>query len=85
MRLTIAPEAESQLQSLPEHIQKKAHRQFSFLLSNYRHPSLRARKMAGRGVFEARIDIHYRFTFVIYGEEIYVLTIGPHDEGLGKT
>lgn len=84
MRLTIAPEAEEQLLELPLPIQKKANRQFSFLLVNYRHPSLRTRKMGGRKVFEARIDIHYRFTFLIEEENIYILTIGSHDEGLGK-
>ena len=40
--------------------------------------------MGGANIFEARIDIHYRFTFQITGEEIYILTIGPHDLGLGK-
>ena len=40
--------------------------------------------MGGANIFEARIDIHYRFTFQIAGEEIYILTIGPHDLGLGK-
>ncbi|MGI8419723.1 MAG: hypothetical protein ACR2LN_03700 [Candidatus Levyibacteriota bacterium] len=36
------------------------------------------------GDFEARIDYHYRFTFSISAEEIIILSIGPHDEGLGK-
>lgn len=84
MNLVITPQARKALSRLPKAIQKKTKRQFSFLLSNYRHPSLRARKMAGTQVFEARIDIHYRFTFHIEKETIYVLTVGPHDEGLGK-
>jgi len=36
------------------------------------------------GVFEARVDLQYRFTFLIENEIILLLTIGPHDEGLGK-
>lgn len=40
--------------------------------------------MGGENCFEGRIDLHYRFTFVIDGENIYILTVGPHDEGLGK-
>lgn len=84
MNITISPKAEKQLSKLPRSIQKKTHRQFSFLISDYRHPSLFSRKMGGQNIFEARIDIHYRFTFQIEEENIYILTIGPHDEGLGK-
>lgn len=84
MNLVVTPQARKTLSRLPKPIQKKVKRQFQFLLFNYRHPSLRARKMAGAQVFEARIDIHYRFTFHIRKEALYILTIGPHDEGLGK-
>ncbi len=83
MKIIVSPKAEKRLSEPPRHIQKKAHRQFAFLISNYRHPSLRSRKMTG-DVFEARIDIQYRFTFQIATDAIYILTIGPHDEGLGK-
>ena len=84
MNLVISPRARKQLSKHPKSIQTKAKRQFDFLLVNYRHPSLRTRKMGGGEMFEARIDIHYRFTFQIEKNTIYVLTIGPHDEGLGK-
>ena len=84
MKLTIAPEATEQLVKLPKQIQKKANKQFTFLLDNYKYPSLRTRKMGGSSIFEARIDIHYRFTFQVEGENIYILIVGPHDVGLGK-
>ena len=84
MTYTLSPEAAEQLAELPKQVQKKVHKQFSFLLINYRHPSLRARKMGSGNIFEARIDLHYRFTFMIEGENVFVLTIGMHDEGLGK-
>ena len=84
MNITISPKAEKQISKLPQHIQKKTHRQFSFLISDYRHPSLFSRKMGGQNIFEARIDIHYRFTFQIEKEDICILTIGQHDTGLGK-
>jgi len=84
MKLTVAPEATEQLSKLPKQVQNKANRQFTALLTNYRHPSLRTRKTGGGNIYEARIDIHYRFSFQIVGEEIYILIIGPHDEGLGK-
>lgn len=84
MNLTFSKPAEKDYRDLPQNIQNKADKQFAFLLINYRHPSLHARKMSGSDIFEARIDIHYRFTFLVEQDEIYVLTIGTHDTGLGK-
>lgn len=84
MNIIVSPKAEKQLSKLPKHIQKKTHRQFSFLILDYRHPSLHSRKMSGQDLFEARIDLQYRFTFQIEEDTIYILTIGSHDEGLGK-
>lgn len=73
-----------QYKKLPANIQRKFIKQLQFLLSNYRHPSLQTRKMEGIDRFEARIDIHYRFTFELDEKNIILRTIGPHDEGLGK-
>ena len=84
MIINLTKAADKAYQKLPLNIQKKTDKQFELLLSNYHHPSLRTRKMGSTDTFEARIGIHYRFTFQIVGEEIYVLTIGPHDVGLGK-
>lgn len=84
MNLVISPTARKKLKKLPQTIQAKAKKQFNFLITNYRHPSLHARKMTGSNSYEARIDRSYRFTFQIEEESIHVLTIGPHDEGLGK-
>ena len=84
MTVKLTRAAEEEYKKLPLNIQKKTDKQIALLLSNYRHPSLRTRKMGGSGLFEARIDIHYRFSFQIAGEEIFILTIGPHDVGLGE-
>lgn len=84
MILKVSKAAEAGYQKLPLNIQKKADKQFTFLLTNYRHPSLRTRKMGVASIFEARIDLHYRFTFQIETKDIYILTVGPHDVGLGK-
>ena len=73
-----------QHQRLPQSQQKKFAKQLAYLTADLRHPSLRSRKMAGANKFEARIDRHYRFTYIINLNEIWLLTIGPHDEGLGK-
>jgi len=40
--------------------------------------------MAGESHFEGRVDKKYRFTFIVDKEDIYILTVGMHDEGLGK-
>lgn len=84
MTLRFSKKAEIDYAKLPHSIQKKADRKFALLITNYRYPSLRARKMSGRDSFEARIDLQYRFTFEIKSDTIYILTVGPHDEGLGK-
>lgn len=84
MILRFTKKAEKDYKKLPRTIQLKADRQFARLLKDYRHPSLRSRKMLDGYSFEGRIDIHYRFTFQPEEEVIYILTIGPHDEGLGK-
>lgn len=84
MNLTFSKPAKKAYQYLPRNIQIKADKQFTLLLTNYHHPSLKSRKMSGEDKFEARIDRKYRFTFQIEAAEIYILTIGPHDIGLGK-
>lgn len=84
MKIVFTRQAERLYKKLPVQIQKKADKQFTNLLPNYRHPSLRTRKMPGTDRFEARIDIHYCFAFITDEENIVILTIGPHDKGLGK-
>ena len=84
MNLEISDNAKKQLKRLPKNIQQKTHKSFSLLLEDYRHPSLRSKKMSGTTYFEARIDYHYRFTFSIENETINILHLGSHDEGLGK-
>lgn len=84
MKISLTDTAGKQYKKLPSVTQRKVDKQISFLLINVRHPSLRTRKMTGVDRFEARIDYHYRFTFRIQKKEIFILSIGPHDEGLGK-
>ena len=84
MRIVFSKSAEKSYSKLPLNIQKKADKQFVRLLANYRHPSLRTRKMGGNDRFEARIDFHYRFTFELTASTLTLRTIGMHDEGLGK-
>jgi mRNA-degrading endonuclease RelE of RelBE toxin-antitoxin system len=84
MTINFTRKAEKQFSKLPKYLKKKAKKQFHFLLDDYYHPSLRTKRMMGQNKFEARIDRRYRFTFQIIDSDLFVLSIGPHDEGLGK-
>lgn len=84
MIIQFSEKARRQTQKLPAPIRQKFQKQLLLLQSNQRHPSLRARKMQGQDVFEARIDYHCRFAFEMEGDVIHILAVGPHDTGLGK-
>ena len=84
MKLKFTSVASKQVEKLPKEIVKKFYKQALYLLDNPRHPSLRARKMSGEDKFEARIDRQYRFTFYLEGDSAVILSVGPHDTGLGK-
>lgn len=83
MKIVLDKKARKQSKKLPPHIQKKARKAFKFLIKDFHHPSLYTKKKSGENVFEARVDIHYRFSFAIEGDTIFILTIGMHDTGLG--
>lgn len=84
LRPVLSKDFKKQYQKVSKISRQKFQKQLNFLLKNYHHPSLRSRKMVGLNRFEARIDRQYRFTFTIVGKEIWLLSIGPHDRGLGK-
>lgn len=84
MNIDISDRAKRQIKKLPPTIRKKTLKSFSLLQTDYRHPSLRSRKMSGSLYFEARIDYQYRFIFEVIEETITIVAVGPHDVGLGK-
>lgn len=68
-----------QYQKLPEARQAKFDKQLAFLLSNIRHPSLRAKKYDEvNDIWQARVDDDYRFYFQIDGDTYILLSIIPH-------
>ena len=68
---------------LPQHIQRKIDKQIKILSSNLYHPSLQTKKIKGtEGIWEARVEIHYRMTFEIIGDTIFLRAAGNHDEVL---
>lgn len=65
---------------LPDKIRTKLDRQISLLRTDFRHPSLHTKKVKGmKGIWEARVDIHYRFTFRVTDDVIRLRKVGPHD------
>lgn len=68
-----------QYQKLSEDRQTKFDKQLTFLLSNLRHPSLRAKKYdEANDIWQARVDDDYRFYFQIDGGTYTLLSIIPH-------
>ena len=77
-------------QKLPQQIQKQSNQKLGFLLSDIKHPSLRIKKVKGlktktnEDIFELSITKNYRLLFLIRDETYILLTIGTHDEILGR-
>ena len=85
MRLHPTERFVREYERLPERLQQRVDRALDFLLTNFRHSSLRTKKMAGerdhegRDIWEARVTRGYRFTFAIVGDTYILYRIGPHD------
>jgi mRNA-degrading endonuclease RelE of RelBE toxin-antitoxin system len=70
---------QKQYQRLSDSRKAKFDKQLSFLLSNLRHPSLRAKKYdETRRIWQARVDDAYRFYFLIEEDTYVLLSIIPH-------
>lgn len=68
-----------QYRRLSSEHQAKFDKQLTFLLSNLRHPSLRAKKFdETNDIWQARVDDDYRFYFQIDGQTYLLLSIIPH-------
>ena len=66
-------------QSLPEEIRKKFQKQSDYLLQNFQHPSLQAKKYdKERNIWQARVDKKYRFYFLIEKDFYILLNIRKH-------
>lgn len=72
-------------QQLPRIIQRKVDRQLTQLTNNIRHPSLQVKPIKGtKGLWEARVDLHYRLSFESVGDTIYLRVVGHHDDVLRR-
>ena len=79
MYLKLTDKAIVQYEALPKNLQKKADKQFTFLLMDLRHPSLHAKKYQGQNeVWQGRIDATWRFYFHIIEPNYVVISIISH-------
>jgi mRNA-degrading endonuclease RelE of RelBE toxin-antitoxin system len=80
MKYRRLPTFKKNFSRLPQDIQLKAGKAFLLFRQNPNHPSLHVKRMEGMpGVWEGRVDIHYRFTFHYEGDTVVLRNIGPHD------
>lgn len=81
MGLILSEKAEKQFIALPDFLQKKFRKQATFLLEDFRHPSLNTKKYNDGGLdnfWQARIDKGWRFYFTIQNPDYIVITIINH-------
>lgn len=63
----------------PANIQRAFDQCIAFLIQNYRHPSLRAKKYdESRDIYQGRVNRKWRFYFKIEGDTYYLIDIIPH-------
>jgi len=65
--------------ALPAEIRDRVDKQLRLLLEDFRHPSLRLKKLRGTNKFEIRISKGYRLTLRLDKEHIELRRVGTHD------
>ncbi len=79
MRFDLSPTALEIYEGLPPGLRKKAAKQFEYLASDLRHPSLHAKKYnEANGIWQGRIDRSWRFYFVIIDDLYFIFDIRVH-------
>ncbi len=85
MRVKLLPKAEKSYTRLPYNIQKKVQKVILIVSQNQESKSLKIKKLKRfKNRWEARIDYTYRLTYSIIEDTLIIMTMGMHDEGLGK-
>ena len=65
--------------ALPIEIRERVEKQLRLLLEDFRHPSLRLKKLKGTDKFEIRISKGYRLTLRFDKEHLELRGVGTHD------
>ena len=75
----MAGRAAKQYKRLPTTLKKKADKQFGYLIKDFRHPSVNAKKYGGaNNVWQGRIDKSWRFYFHIVEPHYIIVSIINH-------
>lgn len=79
MRIRISETALKQYKKLPTALRQKADKQFEYLLTDIRHPSLHAKKYReSDDLWQARIDRDWRFYFFIVSPQYIIVSVIKH-------
>lgn len=79
MLIRLTDGAIKQYRSLPKQLQKKVDKQFSYLIEDFRHPSLKVKKYQGfENLWQGRIDKNYRFYFHVVEPHYIIVSIINH-------
>ena len=80
MRSTTSPEFWKRFYRLPKEAQRLAEKNYRLWLANPQHPSLHFKPFK-RGLWSARVGLHYRATGVFMGRDRFRwVWIGTHEE-----
>lgn len=79
MRIRLTDGAIKQYLALSPVLQKKADKQFAYLIENLRHPSLKVKKYQGyENLWQGRTDKGYRFYFHVIEPHYIIVSIINH-------
>ncbi len=79
MRVKLSETALKQYLNLSPILQKKTDKQFEYLFSNFRHPSLHTKKYKGNNdLWQARINKNWRFYFFVVTPHYIIISIIKH-------
>jgi len=65
--------------ALPADMRERVDKQLRLLLEDFRHPSLRLKKLKGTNIYEIRISKGYRLTLRFDKDHMELRRIGTHD------
>ena len=79
MRIRLTDPAFRQYQKLALSMKRKTDKQFEYLISDIRHPSLHAKKYKeDKDLWQARIDKDWRFYFYIIAPDYIIVSVIKH-------
>lgn len=79
MKREVTERFRKSFRSAPPSVQKAFNKQAALLLENLHHPSLNAKKYdKSSDLWQARVNLDWRFYFVITGDTYVMIDIIPH-------